>query len=335
MDVNNNKELSQLVPEIIALLGGIVSAVVLVMPLSVLLGFLGILVAPIVEEVCKICGVFYLALYYPNAIPNKTKGIVLGGLAGLGFAFTENFLYIIRGEMGLYGYGLAHSLPLLRIFPLISHVLGSALVGIGLVSFAQRSFVRVPLKFSSLLDRLKDSLFYPLLLIAIILHLFYNFVLTYFGIGLWYSLILTLGIEVLIFIKIKNYLPNRLEHIGYINPFTLIARSFQGGINYTTESEDYDMVCKDRVIPWLGGTYIGNLKNSKPNGRGKLSIPNDIIYDGEWFDGKPNGKGKIIYPDKSIYQGEWKNGKKHGKGKYIFPEGNSYIGTWSNGEYMG
>ncbi len=39
-----------LVPEMIALLGGIMTAVILVMPLSTLLGFLGILVAPVAEE---------------------------------------------------------------------------------------------------------------------------------------------------------------------------------------------------------------------------------------------------------------------------------------------
>ncbi len=335
MTVDGEKDLSVLIPEIIALLGGIISAIVLVMPLSVLLGFLGILFAPIVEEVCKVCGVFYLALYFPKALSTKGRGIALGGLAGLGFAFTENFLYIIRGEMGLFGYDVASSLPLLRVFPLISHVLNSALVGIGLVSFAQRPMNRTSITFSSVSHSFTKSLLYPLLIIAVALHLFYNFVFLYLGLGLWTSLIITLGLEIFIFTKIKNYLPDQLEYLDVINPGKLIINAIRGSDENIKNMMGYDEICKEGTISWLGGTYSGKLKNAKPHGKGKLNISDKIIYDGEWLEGKPNGDGKIVYQDKSIYQGKWKDGNKHGKGKYTNPEGKTYIGEWENGAYKG
>ena len=42
---------------------------------------------------------------------------------------------------------------------------------------------------------------------------------------------------------------------------------------------------------------------------------NKFEYIGELKDGKPNGKGKAIWPNGDAYEGEWKDGKMHGRGK--------------------
>lgn len=61
------------------------------------------------------------------------------------------------------------------------------------------------------------------------------------------------------------------------------------------------------------------------------------IYLGEVKNGKPHGKGKMVtdYNDgagKDIYIGEFKNGKFHGKGKFEFEaSGEKYVGIWKNG----
>ena len=60
-------------------------------------------------------------------------------------------------------------------------------------------------------------------------------------------------------------------------------------------------------------------------------------YLGEVKDGKPHGKGKMVmdYNDgagKDIYTGEFKDGKFHGKGKIEFKlSGEKYVGIWKNG----
>lgn len=215
-------KLGALVPEMISLMGGIISAVILVYPLTVLLGFLGILFAPIVEEICKVVGLFFLALFYPGATSTKKKGIILGGMAGLGFAFTENMFYILRIEMTITYAHFAGYIALIRIIPLISHVLMSALVGIGLVSFSQRSFSRNPIRFAVLLENARQSLLFPLLIISITLHLVYNVLASTLDIV---GAIMGLGLNIYLFIKISSFLPDSLEHVDLHNPIQLVSKA--------------------------------------------------------------------------------------------------------------
>jgi hypothetical protein len=72
------------------------------------------------------------------------------------------------------------------------------------------------------------------------------------------------------------------------------------------------------------------------------------IYIGEWKDGKRSGKGKIVYDDDSprdYYEGDWANDKRHGYGKCVYKQGlskdevygprNYYEGNWQNDDYNG
>ena len=73
--------LSPLVPEIVALLGGIVSAVIIALPLNTFFGFLSretVFIAPLVEEPAKAVGVIFLALSYPYVIASKVPSAVVG-----------------------------------------------------------------------------------------------------------------------------------------------------------------------------------------------------------------------------------------------------------------
>lgn len=218
----DNRDLGPLVPEMIALIGGIISAVILVMPLSVMLGFLGVLVAPLVEEICKVCGLFFMALYYPRALSTKKKGVILGGLSGLGFAFTENLFYFIRAEMGMFGMEAVATIPLLRIIPMFGHILWSALVGIGLVSFAQKQFSGKNMTTSSVFSNMQKSYLFPLLTIAIVLHLAYNLSAFQFGLP---GVIISFLLIIFIYYSLSNYFQNKLVQVEKVNTLGLLYDS--------------------------------------------------------------------------------------------------------------
>jgi RsiW-degrading membrane proteinase PrsW (M82 family) len=217
------KELGIMMPEMIALIGGIISAIIFVIPISALLGFLGSLVAPLVEEPFKVCGLVLLALYYPYTLATKRKGIILGGLAGLGFAFTENFLYLIRAETGQFGEGVAASaasVALVRaIFPLSMHICCSAIVGCGLVFLAQKKFDRSSLNISIFLKHVKSRDTLSFLVIAMALHFQYNFLCNLPLIGM----LIGVGIGFYVFYKLYYYLPERLYTLKITGPVQLLS----------------------------------------------------------------------------------------------------------------
>ena len=43
--------------------------------------------------------------------------------------------------------------------------------------------------------------------------------------------------------------------------------------------------------------------------RGKLTLDDGSVYEGDVVGGKPHGKGKMIHPDGRVEEGNWKNGK--------------------------
>lgn len=57
-----------------------------------------IVVAPISEELLKGTGVLLVLLIARRYVVSKKNGVMIGGLAGAGFAFTENILYFIEAE---------------------------------------------------------------------------------------------------------------------------------------------------------------------------------------------------------------------------------------------
>lgn len=63
------------------------------------------LIAPTVEEITKGVAVFAVLLFVRREMDNVLDGIVYGAMAGLGFAFTENFFYVI-GSLVEGGWGM-------------------------------------------------------------------------------------------------------------------------------------------------------------------------------------------------------------------------------------
>ena len=107
-------------------------------------------------------------------------------------------------------------------------------------------------------------------------------------------------------------------------------------------------------VPQNESLYIGKIANGKRNGPGKLVLPNDSQYEGNFKDnefdgfgvfkcktykyegnfleGKKSGKGKLEDLIKnSIYEGEFSEDKKNGYGIEKYSDGSIYKGEFKNG----
>ena len=107
-----------------------------------------------------------------------------------------------------------------------------------------------------------------------------------------------------------------------------------------------------------GDKYIGQFKNGKKHGKGKMFYSDKNFYDGEWFNDLKNGQGQQTFANGDVYEGNfrnnlmegygnytYKNGRIYegqflsnlmeGKGRYKFPTGNEYIGDFQKGLFSG
>lgn len=97
----------------------------------------GVIVAPITEEAVKGAFVVLLVVTRRRVIDGVLDGIVYAGLVGVGFAFTENILYLGGAYMGgndigAGGLGSATTLFVVRgVFSPFAHPLFTSLIGIG------------------------------------------------------------------------------------------------------------------------------------------------------------------------------------------------------------
>ena len=205
--------LSPLVPEIVALLGGIVSAVVIALPLNTFLDFVRtetIFIAPIIEEPAKAAGVIFLALSFPDVLQFKARGLVLGGLAGLGFAFTENLFYATAPGTDIVARA---------ILPVPMHIMASGIVGLGLVYLAQnrmetrKTHPRIDL--STFRSRDMGSL----MAVAMVMHGQYNYLSSLGYAGSLFGL----GIACFVYYRLEKTLPENLQFFTIPGPMGLLA----------------------------------------------------------------------------------------------------------------
>jgi len=95
--------------------------------------------------------------------------------------------------------------------------------------------------------------------------------------------------------------------------------------------------------------YVGEIKNSVPDGKGTITLINGDKYVGGWKNGEKNGQGIFTSSSGDKFEGEFKDGLLNGQGIYTSSSGNKYEGefkdwlrngkgtfTWSNGDkYVG
>src|SRR4051794_2029683 len=104
-----------------------------------------VLVAPWVEETAKGSIVLIILLWRRQEFDGVVDGIVYAGLAGLGFAFTENVLYLGRSLQENGASGLAVTFVLRCLFGPFAHPLFTMATGVGLGIAVQtrRAWLRV------------------------------------------------------------------------------------------------------------------------------------------------------------------------------------------------
>ena len=205
--------LSPLVPEIVALLGGIVSAVIIALPLNTFFGFLSretVFIAPLIEEPAKAAGVIFLALSYPYVIASKVRGLILGGLAGLGFAFTENLFYATVPGTDVVARAL---------LPVPMHVMASGIVGLGFVYLAQDRIETRDAAPKIGVSTFKSKDMGSLLAVAMVMHVQYNF-LSYFG---YAGSLFGLVIAGFVYYRLAKTLPENLLFFTVPGPVGLLS----------------------------------------------------------------------------------------------------------------
>ncbi|HET8602853.1 MAG TPA: PrsW family intramembrane metalloprotease [Marmoricola sp.] len=99
--------------------------------------FEGTVVAPLTEEAAKGLFVLLLLVFRRRELDGVLDGIVYAGMVGIGFAFTENILYLTSAYLGEHGgaggLGDAVQLFVLRcVFSPFAHPFFTAFTGIGI-----------------------------------------------------------------------------------------------------------------------------------------------------------------------------------------------------------
>jgi hypothetical protein len=91
-----------------------------------------------------------------------------------------------------------------------------------------------------------------------------------------------------------------------------------------------------KPIEVVKGTYVGDYKDEKKDGFGKMNYEDGSSYEGEWKNDKKEGKGTYIYGSGyGKYVGSFKDDKKSGLGKMTYYNGSSYEGEWEDDEREG
>ncbi len=83
------------------------------------------------------------------------------------------------------------------------------------------------------------------------------------------------------------------------------------------------------------GTYAGEMRNGRPDGRGEYKEVTGLEYSGEWQNGDFHGVGHLKLPNGDEYEGRFSAGKPHGEGRYINSAGEIYSGRFVNGRREG
>lgn len=99
-----------------------------------------------------------------------------------------------------------------------------------------------------------------------------------------------------------------------------------GSKNVTDMAYSY---VNEKMGETLSGTYTGEWKNKKPEGKGTMQYYNGTVYEGDWVNGMSEGWGIAKFSNGDVYEGEFKNDLMDGKGVMTFANGNVYEGEVS------
>lgn len=91
------------------------------------------------------------------------------------------------------------------------------------------------------------------------------------------------------------------------------------------------------VINIGGDNYIGEWKDNKKEGKGRILTRSIWLYEGDWYQGYRHGYGLLGYRTENkvyllSYDGQWKYGRMNGMGRRHYPDGAYYLGHYKNGK---
>lgn len=91
---------------------------------------------------------------------------------------------------------------------------------------------------------------------------------------------------------------------------------------------------RGKSLPWMGGSYAGEMKKGVPHGLGRIQMPDGARYEGSWQEGRPHGEGAVRFPGGGMYRGEFVRGARQGFGIYTRPDGSELRGLWEEGRFV-
>ena len=83
------------------------------------------------------------------------------------------------------------------------------------------------------------------------------------------------------------------------------------------------------------GTYVGPLKDGKPEGKGKVVFDSGSVYEGDFHNGWRDGEGVHTFANGDRYEGSFKEDMRTGQAEYIFKNGDVYEGVFLDGKLTG
>jgi RsiW-degrading membrane proteinase PrsW (M82 family) len=143
--------------------------------------------------------------------------LILGALAGLGFAFTENFFYAV----------IYPTAPVVRaIIPPLGHICDSAIAAIGIALISQKNIHRPLTDLRSILLAINTKETRTFFIIAMSFHALNNLILTVieapFSTVFWVANLIA---GYLVLYKLYTYLPEKLNKIKLSGPISLITEA--------------------------------------------------------------------------------------------------------------
>ena len=79
-----------------------------------------------------------------------------------------------------------------------------------------------------------------------------------------------------------------------------------------------------------GMDYVGDFKNGKADGQGRLIWTSGARYVGQFANNQQHGTGTITYPNGTKYVGQFERDMYNGQGTFTFSNGDTFVGEFKN-----
>ena len=267
-------------------------------------------------------------------------GVVYAVFVSLGFAATENVMYVLKNGFENAAARAVTAVP--------GHVFDAVIMGYfyslwKIYSTADKYETKLQIQNPGTKEALSGKKYLGLsILMPVLAHGFYDYCCFMNGTRyLAMFLIFLVALYIYCFGKIMKMSKDdasitRLAKKLFeeCHPETVISP--EGNAEIPVGDNPSELNTQARLYTLANGsTFVGVLENGQPQGYGVYTHANGSKYEGFYKNGLFHGNGTLISADGSCYSGEWKESKMHGKGTFTLPNGTVYSGTWNEGNFIG